>query len=159
MAIDLTYVNYSTTQVASIVGVHPKTIVNYCRNGRLKAYQSVKGGSYTIAGKDFLKFIYKTPSFIPYMRKYAKSLEVRAMLGYIDTLPKVYTLKEVCDIFKIKPSTLLLWVRIDYIKPFSYESGTQYSPTFRDKEIKDMVNRVPRLRKKYTDYNRRTKSK
>lgn len=40
--------SYSTTEVARLLSVHPKTVLYWCNNGKIDAYRTSDGGHWRI---------------------------------------------------------------------------------------------------------------
>lgn len=40
--------SYSTTEVAKLLNVHPKTVLYWCTNGKIDAYRTSEGGHWRI---------------------------------------------------------------------------------------------------------------
>lgn len=154
---ELRNVTFSTSQIAKLTGVHEKTIANYCRWNHISCIRSSDTGNYHISGAQFMEFLYTHPTLLSYTKKTSHGAIVDYILKTLSTRERVYAATDVAEMFQVTKQTIWNWVNRGYLVPFSYEKFGMRNPTFRERDLKQLVDNVPRLRIFYTGYNRRKK--
>lgn len=155
---ELHQLTFATSTVANLAGVSTKTIIDYCKNGRIKSIQASPGAYHVIFGDSLLDFLYHSPTAFKNAKKTEHSSDITKILKFIDHLPKIYSMDDLCNRFCVSTYAIRYWIKKDYIHPYSFEVGSSYGPTFREYDIEMMFQKVPYIRKKYSDYYRRTAS-
>lgn len=144
----------STTDISSLLGVCKKSVLDWCRNGKLKGTR--EPGSRTrwwVEGKDFLEFLYYNPKYFndfknaKFYKPYKVSLQT-LIVSNIEVKPKLYTLMDISEIFDVSIDSVKYWVKQKWIIPI--EQKPSYGGHLFNKEsIENFVKRCPRYRRVY----------
>lgn len=117
---------FTVRNFASLIDVTPRVVYMWCKNGSLCSI--IKNGVIHISIENAIDFIYVN-------RKYQKALKntrqecnwkelSEYILKAIEDRPRLYSIEDLMDIFKVKYSTVKTWVRERKID--SYKSRTTY---------------------------------
>lgn len=149
---------FSPQSIALLVGCTPRTIVNHCISGELKCSQKKRYGNYCIAGRDFVEYLYKHPDFVQNLETLKltgmKNTIKNLILKEIQSRPKIYSIKNLEDMFPVSRRTVQNWINSGLLEVYFYKhQKSKFCACFLEKSVNDFLIKKPEFRRFYTEYN------
>lgn len=145
---DLSKARFACSSVAIMLGISVRTVLYWCRLGKVKCEQKRENGEYIVYAESLVEFLYHNPKYAnPYLERKMTGISYILQSAIRDELakrPKSYSIQQIARRYHVTDNTVRYWVSSGYLNNAAKQEGIK---GIFEKDLEKLFEKNPGIAK------------